>query len=81
MIKPLREQVVSEIERFLRRTGISKSRFGRESVNNEMILDQMRAGSNPRADTIDAMRAYMRDKIAEMKAARPSSRHDCRVVA
>ena len=71
MVKSLREQVVSEIERFLRRSGVSKTRFGRESVNNEMILDQMRAGANPRADTIDAMRLYMRDKLAELKGSRP----------
>lgn len=70
MRKSLREQVLSEIEAFLRKTGMSKTRFGLESVNNDKIIDQMRAGTNPRADTIDDMRLYMAEKLEAQKKAR-----------
>lgn len=73
MNKSTREQVVAEIERFLRDTGISKTRFGLESVGNDLIVDQMRAGKNPRIDTVDKIRSYMQDKRAELKA-RPKKR-------
>ena len=68
-----RDKVVSEIDSFLRRTGMSKTRFGLESVGNDKIIDQMKAGKNPRVDTIDAMRSFMAEKLAEWKA-RPKKR-------
>ena len=70
MEKTLREQVLDEIDRFLRKTGCSKTRFGLESVNNDKIVDQMKLGANPRANTIDAMRNYMRVHLEAKKKAR-----------
>ena len=70
MKKSLREQVLSEIDVFMRKTGISKTRFGAESVGNDKIVDKMRAGVNPRIDTIDAMRDYMREHMEAKKKAR-----------
>lgn len=74
MNKTLREQVVAEIEVFLRVTGISKTRFGLESVNNDKIFDQMKAGAHPRANTIDAMRQYMREQRELKKKAREAAK-------
>lgn len=74
MDKPLRQKVLDEIDAFLRGSGMSKTRFGLESVGNDKIIDQMRAGKNPRADTIDAIRLYMRTQREAKKKAREELR-------
>ena len=55
-----REKIIMEVEAFLRKTGMTKSRFGIDSVGNDKILEHMKAGKNPRCDTIDDMRLFMR---------------------
>lgn len=74
MEKTLREKLLAEIEAFLRKTGISKTRFGAESVGNDRIVEQLRAGTNPRTDTVDAMREYMREHREAKKKARDELR-------
>ena len=74
----LREQMIYEVEVFLKKTGISKSRFGIESVGNDKILEHMRAGKCPRSNTIDAMRLYMAEKRLEHAAKKKAQREQRR---
>ena len=61
MQKSTREVLLDEIDRFLELSGYTKTRFGREAVANDRIVDQLRARANPRTDTADDIRAFIRD--------------------
>jgi hypothetical protein len=65
-----RTQLIDEIERFLALSGMNKTRFGLEAAGNDKILDQLKAGANPRIDTVDGIRRYIHD----WRPARPKSR-------
>lgn len=67
MQQSTREKLIQEIEGFLRRSGMSKTKFGRDSIGNEMILDQLKAGKHPRIDSVDAMRAFIKAKREELR--------------
>lgn len=65
-----RDELIGDIERFLDLSGMSKYRFGSEAAGNDRILDQLKAGANPRIDTVDRIRRYIRD----WRPARPKRR-------
>lgn len=42
--------VLKRIETYLRKTGISPTRFGRETANDPRLVFDMRQGREPRSD-------------------------------
>ena len=68
-----REQVILEIENFLARSGMAKTAFGLDAIGNAKILDMLRGGMNPRIDTVDQIRTYIRERTAELPR-RPKKR-------
>lgn len=47
------------IERFLRRTGMSPSRFGRAAAGDPRFVHDLRLGREPRASTEARIRAFI----------------------
>lgn len=53
------------IERFLREDGISATRFGREAVNDQRLIHDMRRGRELRLSTEKRVLAYMASRRKE----------------
>lgn len=53
------DQLLDEIEAFLKATGMNAIAFGRRSVNNGKLVARMRAGSSVTLHTADAIRAFI----------------------
>jgi 2,4-dienoyl-CoA reductase-like NADH-dependent reductase (Old Yellow Enzyme family) len=51
--------LLREIERFLQQDGISRTRFGREAINDPRLVEDMRNGREPRPKTQKRVLAYM----------------------
>ncbi len=51
--------LLSIIERHLRRTGTTPTRFGREAVRDPRFVRDLRAGREPRRRTADRVLAYL----------------------
>lgn len=51
--------LLGEIERHIRRTGTSETRFGREAIGDPRFVADLRNGREPRARTIDRITRYM----------------------
>ena len=51
--------LLRRIERFLRTSGISPTRFGREAVRDPKFVADLRAGRHPRAATVRRVIAYV----------------------
>lgn len=51
--------ILLEIERHLRRTGISDRKFGREAVGDSALVHDLRRGRDPSSRTIARIRAYI----------------------
>jgi hypothetical protein len=56
--------ILMEIERWLKRTGMSPSRFGRLAVGDSALLHDLRAGRDPSSRTVARIRTFM-DRNAE----------------
>lgn len=54
-----REQLLSEIEAFLERSGLSPSRFGFEALNDRGFMNRLRAGADVTLGTAERLRAFM----------------------
>ena len=51
--------LLQEIERHLKRTGISPSRFGREAMRDPAFVHDLRAGRQPGEAVTRRVRAYL----------------------
>jgi hypothetical protein len=61
----------ADILSFLQRTGMERTRFGRNAVNDGNFLSRLENGRNPTLTTMDRVRAYLDDQT---KAAKPFKR-------
>ena len=57
--------LLSTIERYLRRTGMKPTRFGREAIGDPRFVPDLRRGREPRPRTIARAVAYMAQQDAE----------------
>ena len=64
------DRLVSEIERFLRRTGMTPTRFGIESVGDRAFMTRLKAGKGVTLDRVDKVRAFMRNFDFKKKPSR-----------
>lgn len=54
------QQLISEIDDFLAKTGMAASTFGQKAVRNWRIVDQLKSGGNTGMKTAARIRDYMR---------------------
>jgi hypothetical protein len=59
------QQLIREIEAFLRSTGMAESTFGRKAVNNGKLMARLRAGSSVTLDTASQIRRFMAESQRE----------------
>lgn len=64
-----RDQLLHEMELFIATTGMKEWQLGKMAVGDSTFFERLRNGTNPRTDTLDRMRAYMRDYRNKTKAA------------
>ena len=58
-IMTAREQLISDIDAFLKRHRLTATAFGRMSVNDTAFLSRLRAGADVRTKTIERLHAFM----------------------
>jgi hypothetical protein len=58
------------IERYLRETGVTPSRFGRDAMGDPGFVASLRRGREPRPATVRRVAAY----LAAVRAAAPAAR-------
>lgn len=63
------DQLRTDIERFLTRTGMSPSRFGICAMNDAKFVSRLRDGSSVRLDTADRVRRFMAEYEADDRSA------------
>jgi len=51
--------LLREVEKFLRRSDVAPTRFGREAVGDPRFVFDLRNGRDPRPTTIARVRAYL----------------------
>ena len=56
-----REKLLSEIESFLKKSGMTSTQFGIEAKNERSLMNRLRAGGGVGLDTAKLLRDYMRD--------------------
>ncbi len=53
------DNLLADVERFLKRTGLSATRFGVLAMGDTKFVRTLRAGRQPRESTEDAVRDWM----------------------
>jgi hypothetical protein len=51
--------LLREVEKFLRRSDVAPTRFGRDALGDPRFVFDLRNGRDPRPDTIARVRAYL----------------------
>jgi len=52
--------LLHEIRRYRAKTGMTRTRFGVEAMNDGHLLSRLQSGRQPRFDTIAKVRAFMK---------------------
>ena len=52
-----------EIEKFLRASQVAPTRFGRDAVGDPRFVFDLRRGREPRAGTVERVRAYLQEAV------------------
>lgn len=65
---PTQAELIDRIEAFCGRHGMAVTRFGREVANNPAFLSELKAGKQPRLDTLHKLRDFMIEKDADLAA-------------
>jgi hypothetical protein len=65
MIRTFSKHFVTQVEDFLKRTGIKPSEFGRQAIGDKAFITNLRRGRSPTLATVDRVLAFM----AELDAA------------
>jgi hypothetical protein len=59
-VHPSIEGLLSEIDAFSSKRGLSPTRFGKLALNDEGLVHELRRGRWPRPETVDRIRAFMK---------------------
>lgn len=54
-----RENLLREIEEFLKQTGMSPTTFGTKAVGDRALMISLRDGRDPKLSTVDKIRSFM----------------------
>jgi hypothetical protein len=57
----IRDELLRDIERFLTRTGMDHTRFGKEALNDPAFVSRLRAGKDVRTRTVERIRKFIGD--------------------
>jgi len=57
----IRDELLTDIERFLRTSGMDHTRFGKEALNDPSFVTRLRAGKDVRTGTVDRIRKFIAD--------------------
>jgi len=57
--------LLPQVERYLRRSGMPPSRFGREAVGDPRFVHDLRLGREPRPKTTARVAAWLKDHPTE----------------
>lgn len=57
----IRDELLTDIERFLRRTGMDHTRFGKEALNDPAFVSRLRSGKDVRTRTVERIRKFIAD--------------------
>jgi 2,4-dienoyl-CoA reductase-like NADH-dependent reductase (Old Yellow Enzyme family) len=52
-------QLLKRVERYLQRSGMTATRFGRDSIRDPSFVHQLRQGREPRRGTEERIDAYL----------------------
>lgn len=55
------ERLLGAIERYLRVSGMSAAKFGKDAMGDPLFVYELRAGREPRSRTIQRAAEWMRD--------------------
>ncbi|MES2445001.1 MAG: hypothetical protein V4574_19420 [Pseudomonadota bacterium] len=59
--------VLPKIQKFLRRTGMPATRFGRLAVNDPRLVGDLRNGRELRAGTVARIEAFLADRSGDAR--------------
>lgn len=63
------DQLLREIEEFMAATGLKEWQVGKGAVNDAMFVSRLRSGAQPRTDTLDRVREFMKKRRNAVAAA------------
>lgn len=63
-LHPTIADLLREIDAFIERHGMTPTDFGWESIGDRNLYRHLKKGRNPRFDTLDRIRAFMRKRQA-----------------
>lgn len=66
-MESLRTIFVAEVEAFLSATGMDRTTFGVDAVNDSMFVTGLRKGREPREKTVTKVRQFMRDHAVKKR--------------
>lgn len=66
-LHPAIADLIKDIDAFIERQGMTPTDFGWESIGDRNLYRHLKKGRNPRFDTLDRIRSFMR-KRAEKAA-------------
>lgn len=61
------QSFTNDVEKFLKRTGVDPTSFGREALGDPSFVFDLRKGRSPSARTMDKVREWMNDWKASTK--------------
>jgi hypothetical protein len=66
------DDLLQEISKFCRQTGLAESTFGRQAVNDGKLTDRIRSGGRITSDTLERIRAFMAANRPPAGSGRPA---------
>lgn len=54
------EQFIADVERFLKRSGMTPTAFGKEALNDPSFIPDLRGGRKPGLGSVDKVYEFMR---------------------
>lgn len=64
----LRDQLLLEVEDFLKRSGMAPGTFGTYALDDGRFVNRLRAGGDVRTQTLERVREFIRDRDAKASA-------------
>lgn len=61
-LHPTIADLIREIDVFIKREGMTPTEFGWQSISDPNLYRSLKAGRNPRLETMDRIRAFLQSK-------------------
>jgi hypothetical protein len=77
-----REEILAEIEQFLKETGMSATKFGDRAISDRALMFRLRGGRDLKLATVDKIRAFMaKERKKRVKPTPPKKAREQRAEA